>query len=136
MLCLRPSPSTLLTFFLVAQARLGAHRAMLCHCLSLLSSSLSKQQLKSGLSVEEVAAVARTAYLAGPEARLGKPSPRPADPECQPPRSCAERSPSVRRASASFLVLFCCPDGGSCSSFAHILREIHAELSTKTVDIF
>eukprot|EP00903_Cladosiphon_okamuranus_P019975 g18353.t1 len=52
------------------QARLGAHRAMLCHCLSLLSSNLSKQQLKSGLSVEEVAAVARTAYLASTEARL------------------------------------------------------------------
>lgn len=55
-----------------AQARLGAHRAMLCHCLSLLSSSLSKQQLKTGLSVEEVAAVVRSAYLADPEGRLGE----------------------------------------------------------------
>ncbi|CAN0010223.1 unnamed protein product, partial [Scytosiphon promiscuus] len=52
------------------QARLGAHRAMLCHCLSLLSSSLKKQQLKTGLSVEEVAAVVRSAYLAAAEERL------------------------------------------------------------------
>lgn len=108
MLCLRPSPSTLLTFFLVAQARLGAHRAMLCHCLSLLSSSLSKQQLKSGLSVEEVAAVARTAYLAGPEARLGKVKPKASRsrvPTSQKLcRAFAERSPSVRLFSGSFLL--------------------------------
>lgn len=44
---------------------------MLCHCLSLVSSSLSKQQLKAGLSVEEVMAAARSAYLAAPDDRLG-----------------------------------------------------------------
>lgn len=54
------------------QAKLGAHRAMLCHFLSLLSSSLGKQQLKTGLSLEEVAAATRSAYLASPEDRLGK----------------------------------------------------------------
>ncbi|CAN0315671.1 unnamed protein product [Ectocarpus sp. 4 AP-2014] len=52
------------------QAKLGAHRAMLCHFLSLLSSSLGKQQLKTGLSLEEVAAATRSAYLAAPEDRL------------------------------------------------------------------
>ncbi|CAN0398755.1 unnamed protein product, partial [Ectocarpus fasciculatus] len=52
------------------QAKLGAHRAMLCHFLSLLSSSLRKQQLKTGLSLEEVAAATRSAYLATPEDRL------------------------------------------------------------------
>lgn len=45
---------------------------MLCHCLSLVSSSLGKQQLKSGLSLEEVAAATRSAYLAAPNERLGK----------------------------------------------------------------
>ena len=54
------------------QARLAAHRAMLCHCLSLVSSSLGKQQLKTGLSLEEVAAATRSAYLAGPSERLGE----------------------------------------------------------------
>ncbi|CAM9647751.1 unnamed protein product [Pylaiella littoralis] len=53
------------------QARLGAHRAMLCHCISLLLSSLKKQQLKTGLGVEEVAPVVRSLYLAAPEDRLG-----------------------------------------------------------------
>eukprot|EP00904_Undaria_pinnatifida_P011269 jgi/Undpi1/7272/HiC_scaffold_22.g09745.m1 len=52
------------------QARLAAHRAMLCHCLSLVSSSLGKQQLKSGLSLEEVAVATRSAYLAAPNKRL------------------------------------------------------------------
>ncbi|CBN79285.1 expressed unknown protein [Ectocarpus siliculosus] len=52
------------------QAKLGVHRAMLCHFLSILSSSLGKQQLKTGLSLEEVAAATRSAYLAAPEDRL------------------------------------------------------------------
>lgn len=49
-----------------------AHRAMLCHSLSLVSASLVKQELKVGLTVEEVAAAARSAYLAGPHERLGE----------------------------------------------------------------
>lgn len=79
---------------------------MLCHCLSLISSSLSKQQLKSGLSVEEVAAVARAAYLAGPEARLGEPKSVQASPssKCKPPRK-------LCRAPASSAVPVCRADG-------------------------
>lgn len=45
---------------------------MLCHCLSLISSSLGKEQLKSGLSLEEVTALARSVYLAAPDDRLGE----------------------------------------------------------------
>lgn len=45
---------------------------MLCHCISLLLSSLKKQQLKTGLGVEEVAPVVRSLYLAAPEDRLGE----------------------------------------------------------------
>lgn len=103
------SPPTRVVFFPTAQARLGAHRAMLCHCLSLLSSSLSKQQLKSGLSVEEVAAVARTAYLAGPEARLGEP--RPTIRDTTSGRLC--RAPP-----SSVYPSLCCVDVASCVSCA------------------
>lgn len=45
---------------------------MLSHCLTILSASLGKQQLKAGLTVEEVAAAVRSAYLANPNERLGE----------------------------------------------------------------
>lgn len=58
--------------FALSQARLAAHRALLCHCLSLVSSSLGKQELKAGMTVEDVAAAVRSAYLAAPHERLGE----------------------------------------------------------------
>lgn len=81
------SRSFLFLYFSRLQAKLGAHRAMLCHFLSLLSSSLGKQQLKTGLSLEEVAAATRSAYLATPEDRLGK-ARQPIQPERDTPTVC------------------------------------------------
>lgn len=45
---------------------------MLSHCITLLSASLGKQQLKAGLTVEDVAVAIRSAYLADPNDRLGE----------------------------------------------------------------